>query len=32
LATINGTRDGIVIETVIELMLLDGSWKITKLQ
>jgi len=32
LATINGTRDGIVIETVIELTLFDGSWKITKLQ
>jgi hypothetical protein len=31
-ATIDGTRDGIVIEAVIELELLDGRWKITRLQ
>jgi hypothetical protein len=31
-ATINGTRDGIVIETTIDLALIDGKWRVTKPQ
>ena len=30
IATINGTRDGIVIEAIVELALTDGKWRITK--
>ena len=32
IATINGTRDGIVIEAIVELALIDGKWRITKQQ
>ena len=32
IATINGTRDGIVIEAIVELALTDGKWRITKQQ
>jgi hypothetical protein len=32
IATIDGTRDGIVIEAVVELALVDGTWKVTKAQ
>jgi hypothetical protein len=32
IATINGTRDGIVIETIVELALVDGVWRVTKQQ
>jgi hypothetical protein len=32
IATINGSRDGIVIESLVELALVDGGWKVTKLQ
>jgi hypothetical protein len=32
IATIDGTRDGIVIEAVVELALLDGTWKVSKAQ
>jgi hypothetical protein len=32
IATINGVRDGIVIETVVELALVEGGWKITRQQ
>ena len=32
IATINGTRDGIVIEAVVELSRIAGQWKVTKIQ
>jgi hypothetical protein len=32
IATINGTRDGIVIEATVALALIDGKWKVTKQQ
>jgi hypothetical protein len=32
IATINGTRDGIVIETIVELASIGGEWKVVKLQ
>jgi hypothetical protein len=32
IATINGTRDAIVIEAIVELALAGGKWKITKQQ
>jgi hypothetical protein len=32
IATINGIRDGIVIEAIVELALVDGKWKVVKLQ
>ena len=31
IATINGSRDGIVIESVVELAFADGKWKVAKL-
>jgi hypothetical protein len=30
IATINGSRDGIVIESVVELAFVDGKWKVAK--